>query len=196
MSGRVTAGGGREALVVREILRPDKIRTEFTFQGVTGVYAFDGERGWKVAPFEGSFAPEPMEEEEASQAADQADIEGPLVDWKAKGHQVELAGKETLDGREVYELRVTLRSGRMVTQFLDAETFLRVRAKSERIVRGHRVEIETTFDDYRSVQGVSSPHSIETSAVGRPRRLAIEVEEIVVNPPLDETAFRMPAPVR
>ncbi|MGH9389710.1 MAG: hypothetical protein ACRD1Z_08855 [Vicinamibacteria bacterium] len=195
MSGRVTAGGGREALVVREILRPDKIRTEFTLQGVTGVYAFDGERGWKVAPFEGSYAPEPMEEEEASQAADQADIEGPLVDWKAKGHRVALVGKETLEGRDVYKLEVTLEGGSMMQQYLDATTFLRVRTESTRLVRGHRVELETTFDDYRSVQGVFFPHSIETGAVGRPRRLTIRVEEIEVNPPLDESGFRMPTPV-
>jgi hypothetical protein len=192
MSGRVTAGGGREALVVREILRPDKIRTEFTLQGVTGVYAFDGARGWKVSPFEGSFAPAPMDDEEANQVADQADIEGPLVDWRAKGHRVELKGKETVDGRELYELEVTLKSGRTVTQFLDSKTHLRARAISERLVRGNPVEIETTFDDYRSVEGVSFPHSIETGAAGRPRRLGIRIEEIVVNPSLDEAGFRMP----
>jgi hypothetical protein len=193
MKGRVSAGAGREAVVVREVLRPDKIRTEFTVQGVTGVYAFDGERGWKVSPFEGSSAPVLMEDEEAAQAADQADIEGPLVDWRAKGHRVALLGKETLDGRDVHKLEVTLRSGRVLYQYLDAETFLRVRAQSTRLLRGHEVDIETTFDDYREVQGVLFPHSIETGAVGRPRRLEIQVEEIELNPPLDGSYFQMPA---
>jgi hypothetical protein len=193
MRGKVTAGGGREALVVREVLRPDKIRTEFTVQGVTGVYAFDGERGWKVSPFEGSYAPVLMEDEEATQAADQADIEGPLVDWKAKGHQVALLGKETLDGHDAHKLEVTLRSGRVLYQYLDAESFLRVRAQSTRLVRGQQVEIETTFDDYREVHGIFFPHSIATGASGRPRRLEIQVEEIEVNPPLDPSDFQVPA---
>jgi outer membrane lipoprotein-sorting protein len=195
MSGRVTAGGGREALVIREILRPDKIRTEFTLQGVTGVYAFDGARGWKVSPFEGSFAPEPMDEEEASQVADQADIEGPLVDWRAKGHRVELKGKETVDGRELYVLEVTLESGRTVMQFLDSSTLLRARATSERLLRGNRVVLETTFGDYRAVEGVAFPHSIETGAAGRPRRLRIRIEAIEINPSLEESGFRMPPAV-
>lgn len=193
MSGRVTAGGGREALVVREVQRPDRIRTEFTYQGVTGVYAFDGENGWKISPFDGSFAPERMEEEEARQAADQADIEGPLVDWKAKGNRVALLGKDVLGGRDVYKLEVTLRSGRVVRQYIDAETFLRVRADSTRLVRGHSLEIETTFGDYREVQGVLFPHAIGTGAAGRPQRLEIAVEEIEVNPTLEEERFRMPA---
>jgi hypothetical protein len=160
---------------------------------VTGVFAFDGERGWKVSPFDGSLAPEPMEGEEAHQTADQADLEGPLVDWKAKGHRVTLAGRENLSGRDVYKLDVTLKSGREMSQFLDAKSYLPVRAESTRIVRGHRLTVETTFDDYRKVEGVSFPHAIETGAVGRPQRLKVLVEKIEVNPTLDDAHFRMPA---
>lgn len=192
MSGRVTAGGGREALVVREVRRPDQVRTEFTFQGVTGVYAFDGERGWKVSPFDGSLAPEPLESEEARQTADQAEIEGPLADWKAKGHQVALLGKESLDGRDVYKLEVTLRSGRLLHQYLDATSYLPVRTESKRLVRGHPVTVEASFGDYRDVEGVLFPHAIETGVVGRPQRLRVVVEEIEVNPALDDARFQMP----
>ena len=196
MSGRVTAGGGREALVVREVRRPDQVRTEFTLQGVTGVYAFDGERGWKVSPFDGILAPEPMESEEARETADRADIEGPLADARAKGHEVVLVGQESLDGRDVYKLQLTLESGRVLTQYLDATTHLVVRTDSKRLVRGHSVTVETRFRDYREVEGVLFPHAIEMGAVGRPMRLSVTVERIEVNPALDEARFRMPADER
>jgi hypothetical protein len=196
MSGRVTAGGGREALVARELRRPDRIRTEFTYQGVTGVYAFDGERGWKVSPFDGSFAPELMESEEERQTADQADIEGPLADYRAKGNRVALLGKESLDGLDVYELEVTLRSGRRLRQYLDANTYLPVRAESTRMVRGHLVTVESRFEDYRAVEGVQFAHTIETGAVGRPQRLKVVVEGIEVNPTLEDARFERPAVVR
>jgi hypothetical protein len=196
MKGLVTAGEGGTAIVVREVRRPGQVRTEFTYQGVTGVYAFDGERGWKVSPFDGSFAPVLMESEEARQTADQAEIEGPLADWKAKGHRVSLSGKENLGGREVVKLEVTLRSGRVLHEFLDAVTYLPLRRESSRLVRGHSVTIETTFGDYREVGGVLFPHSIETGAAGRPQRLKITVEAIEVNPALDEARFQMPAPGR
>ncbi len=83
-----------------------------------------------------AWRPKLMDDEEARQTADQADIEGPLTDWKTKGHRVILVGKESLTGREVYKLEVTLRSGRVLHQYLDAATFLPVRSETTRLVRG------------------------------------------------------------
>ena len=90
MTGRANGGPGREAIVRREIARPGRIRTEFVFQGTTGIYAFDGKQGWRVSPLDGSLDAETLPDEEAAGSAEQADIEGPLVDWKAKGHKVEV----------------------------------------------------------------------------------------------------------
>ena len=111
MTGRAIAGPGRDAIVRREIARPGRIRTEFVFQGTTGVYAWDGSAGWRVSPLDGGFEPEPLPAEDAAAAVEQTDIEGPLVDWKAKGHAVELVGKEALPGGPAYRLKVTLKSG-------------------------------------------------------------------------------------
>ena len=99
MTGRAIAGPGREAIVRREIARPGRIRTEFVFQGTTGVYVWDGSTGWRVSPLDGSLEPEPLSAEAAALSAEQADFEGPLVDWKSKGHTVELVGSATLPGR-------------------------------------------------------------------------------------------------
>jgi outer membrane lipoprotein-sorting protein len=192
MSGRVVAGGGREALVMREIARPGRVRTEFTYQGVTGVYAYDGERGWNLSPFDGSFEPARMADDEERRTADQADFEGPLVDWKAKGHQVSLAGTETVDGREVYKLEVTLRNGRVLQQFLDAQSLLLVRSRTTRDVRGHSIQVDTEFEDYREAAGVLFAHRIETGAVGRPRRLTVVIDAIEVNPAIEDSRFEIP----
>jgi hypothetical protein len=78
MTGKARGPEGREALVVREIKRPARIRTEFTFQGLTGVYACDGEQGWQVSPLDGEMEPRPMPPESARLALEQADIGGPL----------------------------------------------------------------------------------------------------------------------
>ena len=96
MTGRAIAGPGRDAIVRREIARPGRIRTEFVFQGTTGVYVWDGSAGWRVSPLDGSLEPEPLSAKAAALSAEQADFEGPLVDWKAKGHSVELVGTEAL----------------------------------------------------------------------------------------------------
>lgn len=196
MSGRATAGPGREALVSREVKRPGRIRTEFVYQGMTAVYVFDGQRGWQIAPFAGSFAPEPMPEEAARLALEQADIDGPLVDWKAKGHRVELVGREKRAEREVLVLELALAGGAARRLFLDASSLLLVRMESTRSVRGREVALETAYSDYREVAGVLFPHAIETTARDRPGRLSVRVESIEANPPLDDARFELPAALR
>jgi outer membrane lipoprotein-sorting protein len=192
MTGRAIAGPGRQAIVRREIARPGRIRTEFEFQGTTGVYAWDGSAGWSVSPLDGEFAPEPLPAEESALAAEQADIEGALVDWRAKGHTVELVGKETLPGGPAHRLKVTLKSGGVRHVWVDAVTGLVVRTESTRRVRGYEVTIEASFADYRETGGVAFPRAIEVGIRGRPQRLRIVVESVEVNVPLDDALFRMP----
>ena len=94
MTGKMMMGPGMEAPMVLEIQRPDKMRMEFTVQGMTGVQAYDGKVGWIVMPFMGKKDPEAVPAEDVKDFQEQSDIDGPLVDYKAKGKQVELLGKE------------------------------------------------------------------------------------------------------
>lgn len=191
--GRVNAGAGRDGLVTREIKRPGRIRFELTVQGVTGVLASDGQRGWKVYPFEGETGVQPLPDEVLVDAAEQADIDGPLVDWKSKGNQVELAGREVVDGREAWKLKVTLRSGGVLFSYLDVETSTQVRTESTRHVRGRPVRIDTTFGDFRKTKGILFPRLVEVRAAGRPQVLRLMVDEVEVNPPLSDGRFVPPA---
>ncbi len=192
MTAKARGQGGREAIVIREVKRPGRLRLEFTAQGVTGVYAHDGERAWRVSPFDGRLEPEPMPPESARAAIEWGDIDGPLVDWRAKGHLVELAGRESREGREAWKLRVTLKGGDVRHLYLDERSFLHVRTDARRTVAGRPIEMETTFGDYRETAGVQFPHAIGVGARGGPRRLGILVQTIEVNPALDDARFRMP----
>jgi len=192
MIGRAFAGPGRQAIVRREIARPGRIRTEFVFQGTTGVYVWDGSVGWRVSPLDGSLDPQPLSEDAAALSAEQADIDGPLVDWEAKGHKVELVGTATLPGGAVHELRLTLKSGAVRRVFVDAGTGLVVKTESTRRVRGHELVLETFYGDYRETDGVRFARSIETCARGRPQRLRVVVESVETNPILDQARFQVP----
>jgi hypothetical protein len=191
--GRVNAGAGREGLVTREIKRPGKIRFELTVQGVTSVFASDGVRGWKVSPLEDEKGPQPLPDEVLIDAREQADIDGPLVDWKNKGSQVALVGRETVDGRDAWKLKLTLRSGGVLTAWLDVKTAHLVRTEAVRRVRGKQVRVETTFGDYRKTGGILFPHLVEVRAAGRPQVLRIVVEKVEVNAPLSDARFSPPA---
>jgi outer membrane lipoprotein-sorting protein len=189
--GHATTGANREAVVTRELKRPHRTRFEFTVQGVTGVFVTNGERGWKVSPFDGDEGPKPLPDEVVKEAAEQADFEGPLVDWKAKGHQVELAGHETVGGRDAYKIKLTLQSGAVRYEYLDVKTLFRLRTDSTRQVRGRPVQIETLFGDYKKTGGILFPRRVEVGAAGRPQRLRVVVDSIEINPPLSDALFEM-----
>jgi len=193
-TGHLSAGPNREALVTRARKRPDRSRFEFTLQGVTNVFVSDGQHGWRMSPFVGDEEPTPLPDTVVAEAAEQGDIEGPLVDWKAKGHQVELVGREVVDGRDTYKLKLTLKNGAVRYEYLDVKARTRVRTESTRQVRGRPVQIETTFSDYKKTGGVLFPRRIEVVAAGRPQRLSVTVDSIEVNPPLGDSLFTMSAP--
>jgi len=191
--GRVNAGAGREGLVTREIKRPGRIRFEFTVQGVTSVFASDGQRGWKVSPLEGEMGPQTLPDEVLTDAREQADIDGPLVDWKRKGSQVELVGREAVGGHDAYKLKLTLKSGGALTAWVDVESANLVRTEATRRVRGKQVRIETTLADFRRTGGILFPHLVEVRAAGRPQVLRIVVDKVEVNPPISDARFTPPA---
>ncbi len=194
MTGRMSPGRpGMEAPISLEQKRPDSIRMEISFQGMTAVQAYDGKSGWQIAPFRGRTAPEPMSPEDTQQAVEQADIDGPLVDYREKGHTVELVGKDKVDEGDAWKLMLRLKNGTVRFLYLDAGSFLEIKAESRRTIRGIDVEVESRLQDYREVGGLRFPYSIQSGAKGRPERQTVTVEKIELNPPLDDARFRMPA---
>lgn len=193
MTGKMVMGQGQEAPIVLEMARPNKVRVEFTIQGMTGVQAYDGKSGWTLMPFMGKTDPEPMPAEELKLLEEQADFDGPLVDYKEKGHQVEYAGKEDLEGSPVHKLKVTRKSGDVAYFYIDAEQFLEVKQTSKTKLRGQELEGQTTLGDYKEVGGVLFPHSIEQQPVGAPGKVVMTLEKIEINPEVPATRFEMPA---
>jgi outer membrane lipoprotein-sorting protein len=194
ITGTMTMGGGQmSAPFTWEWKRPDKLRMEFSLQGMTGIQAYDGTVGWAVMPFTGSTEPQKMPAEEVDQLKEQADFEGELVDWEAKGYQVELLGKENIEGTDAYAIRLTRPSGDVSTIYLDDEYYLEFKRTGKRNVRGQEIEFETSTGDYKEVDGLIIPFSMEVQAVGMPMSQTITFEKVELNPPIDDSRFSMPA---
>jgi outer membrane lipoprotein-sorting protein len=192
MTGRMVVGPGMEAPLVMEVKRPKSVRTEFTFQGMTGVSAYDGKTGWQIMPFGGKTDPEPIPAEQLKDVEEQADFEGALVDYKAKGHQVELLGKESVEGAECYKLKLTRKGGDIVYIYIDTDSNLEIKAEGKRTIRGTEVEYESSLGDYKEVGGVMFAHVIESGAKGSPQRQKLIIEKVEINPTIDDARFKMP----
>ena len=106
LSGKMLVQQGQIQLAYLETKkRPDEVRTEASLQGMTQIEAYNGKEGWKISPFFGRKDPERMSADDAKALIEDAEIDGPLVDWKAKGSKVEYLGTEDVEGTLAHKLK-------------------------------------------------------------------------------------------
>lgn len=197
LTGRMTMSGpdgeGMEAPLIVVWKRPNMVRMELTLQGMTGVQAYDGKNGWAVMPFLGKQDPEPMAADELKDVADMGDLlEGPLYDYAAKGHQVELVGQENVEATPAYKLELTKKNGDVLTVFLDTETFLEIKIDSKSSRRGQELELESSQGDYQEVGDILFAHSMELRVKGAPGGSTVTIDKIELDVELPDTHFAMP----
>jgi len=194
LSGTIEVGPGMTAPITTVIKRPGMVRMDITVQGMAAVQAYDGKMGWSLLPFQGKKDPDPMSPDDTKRMEDQTDLDGPLVDYQAKGNTVEFLGTDKVEGSDAYKLKVTKRSGAVETDFIDVESGFKVKTITKALVQGRDAEVEVAYGDFRTVDGLTFAFSIEQSVIGTPQKQKITVEKIEVNPALDDSLFRMPAP--
>ena len=187
-------GPGMEAPGVLIQKRDNLARLEFTIQGLTAVQAYDGKSAWQVMPFMGKKDPELMSADEAKEMEETADMDGPLVDYKNKGHQVELLGKEKVEGTDAYKLKLSLKNGDVQTIYIDADSFLEIKEETKRTVRGSEQVFESAIGDYKEVGGIMFPFAVESGVKGSAQKQKLTVTKVELNVPADNAIFKMPPP--
>lgn len=186
--------GSMEAPLLIEAKRPDKFRMEFTMQGITGIQAVDGDKGWTLMPFTGQTKPEPMADEVVGEFSDQMDFEGPLFGYQDKGHTVELIGTEEVDGTEAHKLKITKESGTIIYSYIDTEYFLELKNESTRKVMGVETSVTTVYGDYKEVGDLLIPHSMDVSFATSPMTQTITLTSIELDADIADERFAMPVP--
>jgi tetratricopeptide (TPR) repeat protein len=88
-----------------------------------------------------------------------ADVEGPLVDYAAKGSTIELIGDARVGDRRAYQIRLVMMDGYATDFFIDQRTFMAIASRHTAAVHafGTAVTSETRFGDFRRVAGVLFP---------------------------------------
>lgn len=193
-TGKLLVNGGQIQLgYVETKKRPGEVRGEVTMQGMTAIEAYDGKEGWKVSPFQGRKDPERMSADDTKSLMEDAEIDGPLVDWKSKGSIVEYLGTEDVDGTQAHKLKVVRKNGDVTFVYLDPDAFLEIRKITQRVEQGAQVEVETDVGDYEKIAGVFLPFSIESGRKGDPDKQKIIIDKAEGNIPVDDAVFRFPA---
>jgi hypothetical protein len=191
-TGKFIGGGGFEAVLSQENKRGNLVRNEFSLQGMTAINAYDGKTGWKIIPWSGKKDPEALGEGEMKSILDDADFDGPLVNYQQKGYKVEFAGMDKFEGTDTVKLRITKPNGDVYIYYLDTDYYVPIKIDTKRIVRGAEREFETTLGDYKEVNGWYLPFSIENGVKGSQDKQKVVFEKIEANVALDDSRFSMP----
>ncbi len=202
MEGKVITQG-MEMPFVSKVKAPGKLRTEVTVQGNKMIQAFDGKDGWMVAPWTGTDEPQDINPDQLKQLKDQADFTGKLWNWKDKVQSLELIGKEDMEGTEVYKLKMVdkpeknendtteVKEGDVTYIFIDAENFVILKMLSKKKIRGTEMEFETYQSNYKDLDGIVIPFSMETKMKGKTvSQIAIDTVKFDVD--FDDSIFERP----
>ena len=193
ISGRIAFGEISGPFVV-ELKRPLKMHMQLTVQNMTMMRVYDGKSGWANNPFNGKMNPDDMTAEDLKNINEEADFDGPLVDHKQKGNSLELVGKDKFKDKDVWRLKLTTKNGDVRYYLYDTDSFLLVKWEGKRRYEGKELPIETYFSDYRDVNGLKFPFELDSGSSETDITQKITIENIELNPEINEAEFAKPAP--
>lgn len=177
---------GMEMPMEMKIKKTGQFLITVTMQGEKMIQAFDGEKGWMIAPW---ISAEPVElnGEQLKQAQDQTNLEGELYNYKEKGSTADFAGKVNLDGKEAYRIKLTTSDGNTKDYFIDAQTYYITKVTAQVSAQGQTLDVEQIMSDYKTIDGITMAMKIETkSPMGSG---FIIMEEIKYNENFDDSIF-------
>jgi outer membrane lipoprotein-sorting protein len=172
----------------RPNLGRQEVVVEIPGQGPIAVTSvFDGVKAWSSNPMTGSDAFSELGGPEADTIKDQSDFDGSLVEYRAKGHTVELVGTESVGAKKAHHLKVTRKDLPAQHFYLDTETGLELRVTTE---AGSGPATDTELSDYRTVDGVQVAHMIRISQNGAVIG-ELRIATIEFNVPLADALFKV-----
>jgi hypothetical protein len=178
---------GAEIIVKMTQLHNKGQRIDITAMGMAGYMIQTATEGWRFLPFQGQAKPEATPAETVKELVDGLDIQSPFLNYKEKGHQVELVGKEDVEGTEAFKIKLKMKSGLEQTIFLDPTTYYIIKAVTKSKATGQEQEQAQTFSNYKKLDsGYVFPFAM--TGFG-PAELIIT--KIQVNPPVDEKLFKV-----
>jgi outer membrane lipoprotein-sorting protein len=193
VSGSISFGPDIEGPFFVERERPLKMHMEMNLNGQTLIRVYDGKSsGWIYNPFIPNAVVAPMTPADLASIAEEADFEGPFIDYKAKGNRIEYVGKDEVEGKPAQKLKLTSKQGDVGYFFFDASTGLILKWLGTRKNGDKEVPWQTYFRDFRDVDGLKYPFLLESGAVDGSQIQKITANKIEVNIPINDSQFGEP----
>lgn len=180
---------GQTVPIKRWVKQNEAMRLEFNIMGTNNVQVVTPTMGWSLMPIMQQTEPQEMDAQTMKVMKAQLDLRGELYDYKKKGKKIELMGKDTVNGSMAYKLKVNGEDGTNSIAYLDATSFLLVKATNKVNVQGQDMEIVTLLSNYKKTpEGIAYPGVTEQSPIG----VKINIDKVEMNKPVADSLFTKP----
>ncbi len=142
---------GTEVPVTVYMKHKKAMKAEFSYAGMTGYTILTDKAGWVYLPFGGQTKPEPMTEDDVKKSQEDLDVQGKLIDYKAKGFTVTFLGKDDVEGTECFKIKVVSPAKKEETMYFDATNFYHIRSTSKVDMNGKEVEMTQTYSNFKKL---------------------------------------------
>jgi phosphotransferase system IIB component len=161
---------------------PDKMKQIITTSSITQDICFDGKNGtMKIGGKKTDITGSELEKLKYESMINF------VINIDSLGVKLISKGIEKVNGKDSYKIEVILPSGKIITQYFDVKTWLKVK-QIENVTAAKKAYVqETYFDDYREVMGVKYPFAIKES-LGT-QSMDVKVTSVKINIGLDDSYF-------
>lgn len=192
ITGTLGSQGKNYPLTI-QIRNGKSMRTDVDVNGQLVTNAYDKGKGWKLNPFEGvTTASEVTAADELALLKIQSSLANNLMDYKRRGHKVELAGSEELGGIKAFKVKLTSKDdARITTYFISSKDYMLLRSDSKQKVQGTEYDAQTFFSDTKDINGLKFSMHFLRKIEGVVFQ-EVTYSKVELNLPIDENIFKMP----
>ena len=178
--------GGMEMNMTQTLEVNKAMRMDINAGGMSGFEIVTTKGGWMYMPFTGATDVTAIQPAMLKPMQKQLDLKAQqMLDYKSRGDKLEYTGKDTVDSKPCYKVKITSKNGNITTCYFDCSTYYQLRSESIVKVNDQQQEVAVVYKNYKKLDGgIVMPMSMNAQGA------EVTFKSIEVNKPVDEKIFK------
>jgi hypothetical protein len=190
-TGAISAQGN-DFPITLQVVNGKASRADINIMGNEIINVYNNGKGWKQNPLAGATTPTEATAAELIELKPQSMLASALMDYKARGHQVELQGQEDVEGIKTFKIKMTGKDdNKVTTYYINASDYSLLKSATEGDMQGQKATIETWYSDVKVINGLKF-FMTRTQKIDGQEFRTTKFENIELDVTIDEKIFDMP----
>jgi len=183
---------GMDLPMTIQVINGKAARTDVEAMGSAVIRSYKDGKAWTQNPFAGITAPKEVTGAELNDFKAASMLASPLMDYKARGHQVELQGQTDAEGIKAYKIKLTSKDdGKVTNYYISTTDYTLIKSESERDLQGQTVNVEVLYSNLKDFNGVKI-YMTKAQRMNGEVFQTTAYTNIELNVTIDEKIFDMP----